>query len=366
MATSLFLIYLLSSSTSLSSAYVDGRLLHSRFLTTAGTESDLVSIRNLSNLDVNLSLNASSGSLLTPLLIERVSGSAGNAMVQAYISSVLGDELGWSIELDAFKDVTPYGEKPFTNIIATFNPNASHKVVLAAHFDSKYFESGAFIGATDSAVPCAMLLDLARALTPLLKRQATLNQNAISDTTMNTFALGTSTTLQLIFFDGEEAFKQWTATDSLYGARHLAAKWEEAHILQSISLFVLLDLLGAPNPTFVNMNANTEWAWNRFAEINDRLNQYNLLSNTKSKSYNTYTNPRYFRVGYDFRYAGGVEDDHIPFQRRGVPVAHVIAVPFPTVWHTLHDDGSALDLNVIKDLALIFRVFVFEFLGLSV
>lgn len=32
--------------------------------------------------------------------------------------------------------------------------------------------------------------------------------------------------LMLIFFDGEEAFKEWTATDSLYGSRNLASKWE--------------------------------------------------------------------------------------------------------------------------------------------
>lgn len=32
-------------------------------------------------------------------------------------------------------------------------------------------------------------------------------------------------TLQFIFFDGEEAFKKWSRTDSLYGSRHLAAKW---------------------------------------------------------------------------------------------------------------------------------------------
>ena len=30
--------------------------------------------------------------------------------------------------------------------------------------------------------------------------------------------------LQLVFFDGEEAFRSWTATDSIYGARHLAEK----------------------------------------------------------------------------------------------------------------------------------------------
>jgi len=31
-------------------------------------------------------------------------------------------------------------------------------------------------------------------------------------------------TLQFIFFDGEEAFVDWTETDSLYGSRHLAKK----------------------------------------------------------------------------------------------------------------------------------------------
>ena len=32
--------------------------------------------------------------------------------------------------------------------------------------------------------------------------------------------------LEFIFFDGEEAFQKWTATDSIYGARHLASKWD--------------------------------------------------------------------------------------------------------------------------------------------
>ncbi len=32
--------------------------------------------------------------------------------------------------------------------------------------------------------------------------------------------------LQLIFFDGEEAFERWTRADSLYGARHLASRME--------------------------------------------------------------------------------------------------------------------------------------------
>ena len=34
-------------------------------------------------------------------------------------------------------------------------------------------------------------------------------------------------TLQFVFFDGEEAFKRWTSTDSIYGSRHLAGTWEK-------------------------------------------------------------------------------------------------------------------------------------------
>ena len=57
-------------------------------------------------------------------------------------------------------------------------------------------------------------------------------------------------TLQLVLFDGEEAFVQWSATDSLYGSRHLAEKWKDE--IDTIDLFVLLDLIGAPDMTIQN------------------------------------------------------------------------------------------------------------------
>ena len=36
--------------------------------------------------------------------------------------------------------------------------------------------------------------------------------------------------LQFIFFDGEEAFERWTDDDSIYGARHLAAKMQATDV----------------------------------------------------------------------------------------------------------------------------------------
>ena len=70
------------------------------------------------------------------------------------------------------------------------------------------------MGATDSAMPCALMLDLAEVLDPLLdRRKEQYTQGLVEDEEV------AETTLQLVFFDGEEAFKDWTATDSIYGAR---------------------------------------------------------------------------------------------------------------------------------------------------
>jgi hypothetical protein len=79
-----------------------------------------------------------------------------------------------------------------------------------------------FLGATDSAAPCAMMLDLAESLNPLLDaKMKSLNEGSEDDDEIG------DATLQLVFFDGEEAFVDWTDTDSIYGARYVA------HILNS-------------------------------------------------------------------------------------------------------------------------------------
>lgn len=77
------------------------------------------------------------------------------------------EKYGWDVKRQDFDADTPLGKKKMTNIIATLNPNADRVLALAAHYDSKLLppEHGKyFLAATDSAVPCAMLLDMARVL----------------------------------------------------------------------------------------------------------------------------------------------------------------------------------------------------------
>lgn len=93
--------------------------------------------------------------------------------------------------------------------------------------------------------------------------------------------------LKLIFFDGEEAFRQWGPTDSIYGARHLAERWDNSlsmtedneHVseLNRIDLLVLLDLLGTPDPKFYSYFSDTEKWYVRLAQAEERLAEMGQL-----------------------------------------------------------------------------------------
>lgn len=75
------------------------------------------------------------------------------------------EDLGWSVETDKFEEHTPtFGVLQFENIVARLNPNAKRYLTLACHYDSKYTRKRNFIGATDSAVPCAQMINLAKVM----------------------------------------------------------------------------------------------------------------------------------------------------------------------------------------------------------
>lgn len=160
---------------------------------------------------------------LEKLLIPRPVGSDNSTLVQQYISSMF-ERLGWTPEITSFTAPTPVGERTFTNLVYTFDAAAPRKLVIAAHYDSityATFPQNQFVGATDSAAPCAMMLDLAEALTPLLQARQERVQAGSAGWGSDGFdeAEAAETTLQLVFFDGEEAFHSWTDEDSVYGAR---------------------------------------------------------------------------------------------------------------------------------------------------
>ncbi|XP_057715609.1 glutaminyl-peptide cyclotransferase [Corythoichthys intestinalis] len=290
---------------------------------------------------------------LGPLLVARYPGSPGSQAVQQHIKTTLKSlGAGWEVTEDRFISQTPYGPLPFTNLIATLNPSAMRRLVLACHYDSKYYalqwHGIEFLGATDSAVPCAMMLELARALDGELKTQKASFANL---------------TLQLIFFDGEEAFIHWSPLDSLYGSRHLAHKMEntphpsedkDTNQLDGIDMFVLLDLIGSPSPRFGNHFPATTYWLSRLQSIEKRLHFMNQLEN----------HPDSVEYFWPDRHASSIDDDHVPFLSRGVRILHLIPSPFPVVWHTFNDNEQNLDRPTIANLNKILQIFVLEYLNI--
>ncbi|KAM6395755.1 LOW QUALITY PROTEIN: glutaminyl-peptide cyclotransferase-like protein [Rhynochetos jubatus] len=287
---------------------------------------------------------------LRPLLRERLPGGAGSHIARKHILVLGALEAAWHLQLDAFQAPTPRGPVTFTNVVATVAPRRPpRRLVLACHYDTKELppEPGRrpFLGATDSAVPCAILLELAAPSTGPLR----LAKDR-----------GAEVTLQLLFLDGEEAFGAWSPTDSLYGARHLAARMAATphgpHGTQigAMSLLVLLDLLGAPHPAIHSHFPRTHHWFLRLVGIEQRLRRLGMLRARPR-------DPPFFRLTPA---PGPVEDDHLPFLQRGVPVLHVIPVPFPAVWHTLEDTEANLHPPTVEDLCRILGTFVAEFLQL--
>jgi hypothetical protein len=161
------------------------------------------------------------GALLAPILRPRVSGTEGNRIVLQHFADFFKTNLPeWKLEFHNSTSTTPVSdgkEIPFVNLIATrdppgVNPGDVGRLALVAHYDSKLTPDG-FIGATDSAAPCAMIMHMARTVDAALTKKWEAKKDGLDD-------LENPQGVQILFLDGEEAFKSWSDTDSLYGARY--------------------------------------------------------------------------------------------------------------------------------------------------
>ncbi|KAI9862433.1 MAG: hypothetical protein M1824_001426 [Vezdaea acicularis] len=319
------------------------------------------------------SFDIHNGSLLSPLLIPRVPGTLSHDDALDHLVTFFRTSLpNWTLEFQNSTQKTPISGNdyvPFTNLIATrappwAQPGEVSYLTLAAHYDSKYSPAG-FIGATDSAAPCAMILQIARSVDAALTRKwDSMNAEEAS--------MDGEKGVQVLLLDGEESWIRWTETDSLFGARSLAETWEKTYHpalstyrtpLSSISLFLLLDLLGAAAPKIPSYFSTTHWSYQSLSRLEERMRGLHLFAshgaNPEPWLYDTVKEIIDFRMGY------GIADDHVPFLKRGVEVLHMIPSPFPRVWHEMDDDGEHLDTNTVRDWAVLGTAFVGEWMELE-
>ena len=319
--------------------------------------------------------NIKDGKLLAPILQPRVPGTAGSIKVQNHLIDFFKTALPkWDVALQNSTSRTPAtGKKeiPFVNLIMSRDPpwatvGEVSRLTLVAHYDSKLTPVD-FIGATDSAAPCAILMHAARSLDSALTRKwEAMQADGVGEGGFDN--IEDHKGIQILFLDGEEAFVSWTDDDSLYGARSLAAEMESTfhpatstyhNQISSISLFVLLDLLGATGPKIPSYYKTTHWAYKKLAVLEQHFRDLSAFQSSGDPWFPDFNKD-------EDRWMGGmIQDDHIPFMARGVEVLHIIPTPFPRVWHQVDDDGEHLDIKTVSDWSLLITAFAAEWMDLD-
>ena len=129
-------------------------------------------------------------------------------------------------------------------------------------------------------------------------------------------------------------------------------------------MFVLLDLLGSKNPKIPSYFRTTHWVYRHMSSLERRLRRLGVFRTGKRpedglSNFLPESNKKLFT------WNSGIQDDHIPFLKRGVEVLHLIPSPFPSVWHTIDDNGENLDMDTVNDWATLTSAFAAEWLELE-
>jgi Zn-dependent M28 family amino/carboxypeptidase len=239
----------------------------------------------------------------------RPSGSPANLKLQAFILTDL-KKRGAEVSEDAFTATTPRGPVAMKNIIAKFPGKSGKAIVVTGHFDTKYFASGKFVGASDGGSSTGLLLELAQVLQ---------GQKRTDD-------------VYVVFFDGEEAVGDWSDTDSLYGSRHLADRWKKDGTLYKIKALINVDMIG-------DKNLDVQ------PDMNSTASLRRLVWQTADD------------LGYESSFPRDpitIDDDHMPFIRLGVPSVDLIDFDYPP-WHK---EDDTLDKLSPKSLEIVGTVVV--------
>jgi len=216
---------------------------------------------------------------------------------------------GERVEEDTFTSMTPIGPVPMRNFIVRYPGKKDGVIVLATHYETNYpLRNTSFVGANDGAATTGLLMALG---------------DQLKGKTLEGYSVW------LVFFDGEEAIQSWSDADSTYGSRHLAAKWGRDNTLGKVKAFILTDMIGDKDLDIQRETRSTGWLVDIFRQSAKKTG-----------------NDRYF-----FKMEEPVEDDHLPFVRRGVPSIDLIDInygPNSSYHHTVQDTLDKISTHSLQ------------------
>jgi glutaminyl-peptide cyclotransferase len=228
---------------------------------------------------------------------------------QDYIRGQL-QGFGCAIQEDDFHSSTPIGGVAMKNIVAKIPGDSGRIILLLTHYDT--LKKDNFVGAVDGGSSTGLMLEMARLLC------GRKNHDVI----------------WIAFLDGEEAFVQWSDTDSTYGSRELAARMALSGDLKHVKAVLLADMVGPRGVKILRDSNSTPWLTDLVWDTASRLGYKDIFVSDTT----------------------GIEDDHQSFLRRGVPSVDVIDLKdYSEYWHTTQD---TMDKVSPRSLAVVGHVIV--------
>lgn len=225
---------------------------------------------------------------------------------------------GWQVTRQAFTDDTPRGKVQFLNLIARFpgQRSAAPSFLLCSHYDTKTFDTIRFVGANDGGSSTGLLLELGR----VLGRHPNL-----------------AAKIELVFFDGEEAYEHFSEHDGLYGSRYFARQLGGSGAKQFRG-GILFDMVGNRSLKItLPADSPAEMARDVFASAEA----------LKLRSHFTYLDREMI-------------DDHTPLNEIGIPTIDVIDFSFPW-WHTAEDTMDKLSAQSLQIVGAVSAYYLSEF-----
>lgn len=231
----------------------------------------------------------------------RPAGSPGIQQTRAFIARQMR-AIGLEVKEQAFMATTPVGQVPMVNLTVTLPGTRTDRILIGSHYDTKPETAFRFVGANDGGSSTALLIELARVLKDKPREY----------------------TYELVFFDGEEAWGDWS-TGNTFGSRHYVEAAKKAGTLGTVKALILLDMIGERGLQLRQDMNSTPWLNDIFWRTAGRLNHTRtFIADTTA-----------------------VEDDHFPFKNAGVPVIDLIDLDYPA-WHTAEDTLDKVDAKSMK------------------
>src|SRR3984885_2429390 len=174
---------------------------------------------------------------------KRFNGSPGHSKAEEFLKQHFAPEVAkGNFVADTFTATTPAGLQTMTNYIVKYPGKKDGIIVLVSHYETNYpLRDINFYGANDGAATSALLIEIGT----ILRAHPPEGYS-----------------VWLVFDDGEEAVKClqcWSNSDSLYGTRHLAAKWSQDGTLAKIKALLVADMIADKDLNINYMENSTPW-----------------------------------------------------------------------------------------------------------